>query len=85
MGLYFSYTRAAWLSIIIAVVVGLIVYYRVNFKLLLGISLIGLLIVFLKWDSIEMELARNKNEHTTESFNERFQSAANVSTDASNM
>jgi len=85
VGLYFSYTRAAWLSIIIAVVVGLIVYYRVNFKFLLGIGLIGLLIVFLKWDSIEMELARNKNEHTTESFNERFQSAANVSTDASNL
>jgi O-antigen ligase len=85
VGLYFSYTRAAWLSIIIAVVMGLIVYYRVNFKFLLGIGLIGLLIVLLKWDSIEMELARNKNEHTTESFNERFQSAANVSTDASNL
>jgi O-antigen ligase len=85
VGLYFSYTRAAWLSIIIAVLVGLIVHYRVNFKLLMGIGLFSLLIVFLKWDSIEMELARNKNEHTTESFNERFQSAANVSTDASNL
>lgn len=85
VGLYFSYTRAAWLSIIIAVLVGLIVHYRVNFKFLMGIGLIGLFIVFLKWDSIEMELARNKNEHTTESFNERFQSAANVSTDASNL
>jgi O-antigen ligase len=51
----------------------------------MGIGLIGIFIVFLKWDSIEMELARNKNEHTTESFNERFQSAANVSTDASNL
>ena len=85
VGLYFSYTRAAWLSIIIAAVVGLIVHYRVNFKLLIGIGLFSLLIVFLKWDSIEMELARNKNEHDTESFNERFQSAANVTTDASNL
>ena len=85
VGLYFSYTRAAWLSIIIAIVVGILVHYRVNFKLLVGIGLAGLLIAFLKWDSIEMEMARNKNEHTTESFNERFQSAANVTTDASNL
>ena len=85
IGLYFSYTRAAWLSIIIAVFVGFLVHYRVNFKFLIGIGFISLLIVLLKWDSIEMELARNKNEHTTESFNERFQSAGNVTTDASNL
>lgn len=85
VGLYFSYTRAAWLSIIAAAFVGLIVHYRVNFKLLMGIGLISLLIVLLKWDTIEMELARNKNQHDTESFNERFQSATNVSTDASNL
>jgi O-antigen ligase len=65
--------------------VGLLIHYRVNFKLLFGVGFTVLLTVFLKWDSIEMELARNKNEHTTESFNERFQSAANVSTDASNL
>lgn len=85
VGLYFSYTRAAWLSIIIAAVVGIVVNYRINFKLLLGMGMIGLFIVFFNWDSIEMELARNKNEHDTESFNERFQSAANVTTDASNL
>jgi len=85
IGLYFSYTRAAWLSIIIAIAVGVLVHYRVNFKLLLGTGFVVLLVVFFKWDSIEMELARNKHEHTTESFNERFQSAANVTTDASNL
>jgi putative inorganic carbon (HCO3(-)) transporter len=85
VGLYFSYTRAAWLSIIIAIAVGLLIHYRVNFKLLFSIGIISLFIIFLKWDNIEMELARNKHEHTTESFNERFQSAANVTTDASNL
>jgi O-antigen ligase len=85
IGLYFSYTRAAWLSIIFAIAVGVVVHYRVNFKLLLGGGVVVLLIVYLKWDRIEMELARNKHEHTTESFNERFQSAANVTTDASNL
>jgi O-antigen ligase len=32
-----------------------------------------------------MELARNTHEHTTEAFDERIQSAANVTTDASNL
>ena len=32
-----------------------------------------------------MELERNKYEHTTEAFDERLQSAANISTDASNL
>lgn len=85
IGLYFSYTRAAWLSIIVAIAVGLVIHYRVNFKFLLGIGAVSLFIILLKWDNIEMELARNKHEHTTESFNERFQSAANVTTDASNL
>ena len=85
IGLYFSYTRAAWLSIVISIFVGLLVHYKVNFKMLFGIGFAGLIFIFLNWDSIEMEMARNKNEHTTESFNERIQSAANVTTDASNL
>ena len=32
-----------------------------------------------------MELARNKQDHTTEDFGERLQSATNVTTDASNL
>lgn len=85
IGLYYSYTRAAWLSIICAAIVCLIVYYRVNFKILAGIGVIALFVVFFKWDQIQMELGRNKYEHTTESFDERLQSATNVTTDASNL
>jgi O-antigen ligase len=85
IGLYYSYTRAAWLSIICAAIVCLIVYYRVNFKILTGIGVVALIVVFFKWDQIQMELGRNKYEHTTESFDERLQSATNVTTDASNL
>jgi O-antigen ligase len=72
IGLYYSYTRAAWLSVICAVIVCLIVYYRVNFKILAGIGVVALIVVFFKWDQIQMELGRNKYEHTTESFDERI-------------
>lgn len=85
VGLYYSYTRAAWLSVICAAIVCFIVYYRVNFKILAGIGFVALIFVFFKWDQIQMELGRNKYEHTTESFDERLQSATNVTTDASNL
>jgi O-antigen ligase len=41
--------------------------------------------LFFSWDTIQMELERNKYEHTTEEFGERLQSATNVTTDASNL
>ena len=85
VGLYYSYTRAAWLSIICASIVCLVVYYRINFKILAGIGIIALILGIYKWDQIQMELGRNKYEHTTESFDERLQSATNVTTDASNL
>jgi O-antigen ligase len=85
VGLYYSYTRAAWLSIICASMVCLVVYYRINFKILAGIGIVALILVIYKWDQIQMELGRNKYEHTTESFDERLQSATNVTTDASNL
>lgn len=85
LGLYFSYTRAAWLSIMLAVIIGFLIYYRVNFKLLVSAGLLVLVALFFNWDKVQQELARNKNEHTNESFDERLQSATNVTTDASNL
>ena len=85
LGLYFSYTRAAWLSIAIAIIVGLIIHFKVNFKILLFLASAGCIFLFFQWDTIQMELARNTHEHTTEAFDERIQSAANVTTDASNL
>lgn len=84
-GLYFSYTRAAWLSIAVAIIVGLIIHFKVNFKLLLFLASVACIFLFFQWDTIQMELARNTHEHTTEAFDERIQSAANVTTDASNL
>lgn len=85
IGLYFSYTRAAWLSVLGAVGILSLVYYRVHFRwfLLAVFSVAFLLVKF--GDKIQMELARNKVEHTTESFDERLKSATNVTTDASNL
>lgn len=85
IGLYFSYTRAAWLSIVAALCVLLVIKLKIKFSILFPIGLVAGLIIFFSWDSIQMELERNKFEHTTEEFGERLQSATNVTTDASNL
>ncbi|MGB0933965.1 MAG: O-antigen ligase family protein [Lishizhenia sp.] len=85
IALYFSYTRAAWLSVVAAFVVYLFIRFKVKFKYLLITGLTAIAIVALSWDQIQMELARNDAEHTTEEFGERLQSATNVTSDASNL
>lgn len=85
IGVYFSYTRAAWVSLIAAFCVLVVIRLKIKFKYLLGIAVVVLLIVVSRWDKISMEMARNKSEHTTEEFGKRLESATNVSSDASNL
>lgn len=85
IALYFSYTRAAWLSIIVALGVWLLIKLRIKFSILLSVSIALGLLVFFSWTSIEQNLAKNKSEHTTEDFGKRLESVSNVTTDASNL
>ncbi|MEY4602919.1 MAG: hypothetical protein RIT43_211 [Bacteroidota bacterium] len=85
LGLYFSYTRAAWLSIVAALGVYALIKFRIKMSVLAPTALITGLVLFFYWDAIQIELSRNKQEHTTEEFGERLQSATNVTTDASNL
>ena len=85
VGVYFSYTRAAWLSLVAAGLVWLLIRFKIPFKYLFILGLIILSIIAVNWDQINMRLSKNKSEHTTEEFGKRLESAANVSTDASNL
>ena len=85
IGLVLSYTRAAWLSVLGSVGIALVLYYKISWKPIAVLAGAGLIVVLIRWDQIQMELERNKFEHTTEAFDERLQSAANISTDASNL
>jgi O-antigen ligase len=85
LGLYFSYTRAAWLSVIAALGVWALIQFKIKFRLIAIVALIAGTVLFFSWDAIQMEMERNKYEHTTEEFGERLQSATNVTTDASNL
>ncbi len=85
IALYFSYTRAAWLSVVAALIVWGFIHFKIKFSWLLSIgAILGIFIIF-SWTSIEQRMAKNKHEHTTENFEKRVQSAVNVTTDASNL
>lgn len=85
VGLYFSYSRAAWLSVIAALMVLVAIKLRIKFSILFSIAAIGVTVLYFSWDTIQIEMSRNKHEHTTEEFGEKLQSATNVTTDASNL
>ena len=85
VGLYYSYTRAAWVAVILSLAVLAVIKLRIKFSILLSIALIALTTIYFSWDKIQMEMERNKYEHTTENFGEKLQSATNVTTDASNL
>ncbi len=85
IGLYFSFTRAAWLSLVLGLGVATVLYYQVKFKYLLILGGIAVVFFLNERDKILMDLERNKSEHTTEDFEERLESVSNISTDASNL
>jgi len=84
-GLYFSYTRAAWLSIVAAGGVWLLIAFKIKFKYILITVMSICVILAISWTEIQFALAKNTSEHTTEDFGKRLESAANVTTDASNL
>ena len=84
-GIFFSYTRAAYLSLVGALFLLGLIKYKVKFKYIGAIGVIGISMLIMNWDQIWLDLNKNKVEHTTEEFGERLQSMSNVSTDASNL
>ena len=85
LGLYFSYTRAAWLSVALSLLVWFFIKYKIKFSWLFLIALGVGIYLALSWVQIEQTLAQNKYEHTTENFGERLKSATNMTSDASNL
>lgn len=85
IGLYFSYTRAAWLSVIATLGVWAVIHFRIKLSYLITVFVITLSMVIINWDTIIYSMGKNKMEHTTEDFGNRLQSSTNVSSDASNL
>ncbi len=79
-----SYTRAAWVSLAVALIVYLIFAFRIKFVTVL-ISFAVLLILFFSFRTqITMKLEKNRERSSTD-INSHIQSITNITTDASNL
>lgn len=84
LALVLSFTRAAWISLAIALSIGAIMYFRINFKLLSLVGIIGLGLFFVTKDRILMKLEKNRQDSSS-NLTEHVQSISNISSDASNL
>jgi len=83
-GLYLSYCRAAWISLVIALVFYIIILFRIKFKYIVFTLLIGGLIFYVFRFEMLDSLSKNK-QGTSGNFMEHVQSMSNITTDASNL
>lgn len=85
IALFYSYTRAAWLSVVGSFMVYLLFVFKIKFKYLMYIGAVVGSFIILNFTEIMYMLQKNDAEHTTENFSERIESMSNMSTDASNL
>jgi len=84
IGLIFSYTRAAWVSLMAALVLYIIYKYRIKFTWLLSLGAVGVVFLVLSWNSLLIDLERN-NQDSSDNLTEHVESISNISSDASNL
>ncbi len=89
LGLYivatiFSYTRGAWVSLGVALIIYLIMQFRVKLFTVILMGITGLALLFIFQDKIFMKLEKNKKASSSD-FTEHLQSISNISNDASNL
>lgn len=84
VALIFSYTRAAWVSLAVALVAYITLLLKIKFRTLL-VSLLCLGILFWIFQAqIVMSLEQNKQD-ASKDFDKHIESISNISTDASNL
>lgn len=84
MALVFSYTRAAWLSLVIAIGAYVLLLLKVKLNTILTSALGVVAVLFMFQTEIVMQLSKNRQD-ASEDFDEHIQSMSNISTDASNL
>lgn len=83
-GFYLSFSRAAWISLVVAVGVLIILKLRIKLSWLIGAGLIIGTSLFYYADDILYKMSRNSQD-SSGNLVEHIQSMSNISTDASNM
>jgi len=83
-GLIFSYSRAAWISMLAAIGVFILIKLKIKPIILLTVTILTGAILFFSWTEIEMKLEKNRQDSST-NITQHVQSISNISSDASNL
>ncbi len=83
-GILFSYSRASWVSLMVAFAGFIILVFRVQFRFILAGIILILASLYLFQTEIIMHLERNQQESSGE-FAEHVRSISNITSDASNL
>lgn len=84
LALLLSYSRAAWVSMVAASLFALLTLLRVPWKLTAITAFVTLIILVFSWESINIRLQSVNSRSSTE-LGEHIRSAANITSDASNL
>jgi putative inorganic carbon (hco3(-)) transporter len=82
--LVFSYSRAAWLSVIAAIIVWIIIRVKIGFIPFLSFILISAGLLFMLKDDIAREMEKNTQDSSV-NLSEHLRSVTNITSDASNL
>lgn len=84
VALVFSYSRAAWLSLIFAFFVWVVIRLRISFGRLLSFSLVAVFLIFMLRHDIVREMESNTQDSSSD-LREHMRSVTNITSDASNL
>jgi O-antigen ligase len=84
IALVYSYTRAAWVSLLGSLVIGIIMMLKINYRTVLTSVVLLVLLFFMYKDSLIYLLGKNSQD-SSNNLTEHVESMTNISTDASNL
>lgn len=84
VGVIMSFTRAAWVSLVVAFVAMLIIVFKLRKEIIGVMVVLGLTIIWLNWSTIMQKFEKN-DQVSSDNLTEHVESISNVSTDASNL
>lgn len=84
VGLFFSYSRAAWVSVVGALGILFVMKFRIKYYWIFSFLILAIGLFFVFENEIFQKLNKNDQDSSTD-FVEHVQSISNISTDASNL
>jgi putative inorganic carbon (HCO3(-)) transporter len=79
-----SYTRAAWISLLVAALVYSVIAFKVRLTTVLIVAGVGLTLFLTFQTELKLKLEQNRQQSSSD-FNAHLQSISNITTDASNL